>query len=105
MIKKFYNTDLPDTGGATPSVAEMMAKHGVINNTDVPVATPVPDKEVVEETPQAPPKLLPLRQRQKLQKAKRFLKLPRQHRQKPLKPKSYNQIGRKFLEISNPMTY
>lgn len=51
MIKKFYNTDLPDTGGATTSVAEMMAKHGVINNTDTPVATPVPDKEVVEETP------------------------------------------------------
>lgn len=42
---------MPDTGGATTSVAEMMAKHGVINNTDVPVATPVPDKEAVEEIP------------------------------------------------------
>lgn len=51
MIKKFYNTELPDGGGATPSVAELMAKHGVINNTDNPVATPVTDKEVVEETP------------------------------------------------------
>lgn len=75
MIKKFYNTDLPDTGGATTSVAEMMAKHGVINNTDTPVATPVPDKEVVEETPK-PPEVTPAATATETSKSETVLETP-----------------------------
>ena len=58
MIKKFYNTDTPDAGGGTPSIAQLMAQHGVMNNTDTPVATPVPDKQGTQE-PETPVEVAP----------------------------------------------
>lgn len=59
MVKKFYNTDAPDAGGAAPSVAELMAKHGVMNNTDIPVATPVTDKTEGTQEPEKPVEVTP----------------------------------------------
>jgi hypothetical protein len=59
MVKKFYNTDAPDAGGAAPNVAELMAKHGVMNNTDIPVATPVTDKTEGTQEPTKPVEVTP----------------------------------------------
>jgi len=58
MIKKFYDTNTPDAGGGTPSIAQLMAQHGVMNNTDTPVATPVPDKQGTQE-PETPVEVAP----------------------------------------------
>jgi len=48
MIRKFFDADVAQSGG----IASLMAKHGVNNNTDSPVATPIEITENKAETSQ-----------------------------------------------------
>jgi hypothetical protein len=56
-IIKFFDTAVPDTsaGSSAPSIASLMAKSGVVNSTDTPVATPISISEKKEETAQTVP--------------------------------------------------
>jgi hypothetical protein len=56
-IIKFFDTNAPDAGAASaaPSIASLMAKSGVVNSTDTPVATPINITEKKEETAQTAP--------------------------------------------------
>lgn len=75
MIKKFYDTDTPDAGGGTPSIAQLMAQHGVMNNTDTPVATPVPDKEGTQE-PEKPVEVAPAATATETSKSEQAIETP-----------------------------
>lgn len=61
QIRKFFDIATPDTGAvsAAPSIASLMAKSGVINSTDTPVATPINITEKKEETAQTAPAPVP----------------------------------------------
>jgi len=51
MIRKFYETEAPvATGGGGVNIAALMAQHGVVNNSDSPVATQIDIPEKKEET-------------------------------------------------------
>lgn len=52
LIRKFFNTDAPEvaSSGGGQSIAELMARHGVINESENPVATPISIQETKEET-------------------------------------------------------
>lgn len=52
MLRRFFDpaTSEPSTQLQQPSIAELMAKSGVMNNTDKPVATPISIPETKEET-------------------------------------------------------
>lgn len=60
-IVKFFDTTAPDTsaGSSAPSIASFMAKSGVMNSTDTPVATPISISEIKEETAQTVPAVPP----------------------------------------------
>jgi hypothetical protein len=60
-FRKFFDTAAPDTGSASaaPSIASLMAKSGVVNSTDTPVATPINITEKKEETAQTAPANIP----------------------------------------------
>lgn len=60
-IIKFFDTNVPDTGAASaaPSIASLMAKSGVVNSSDTPVATPISIPEKKEETAQTAPATVP----------------------------------------------
>jgi hypothetical protein len=61
LFKKFLNIDAPESGGATteaPSIAGLMAKSGVLNSSDTPVATPISTTEK-KETPAPAPEATP----------------------------------------------
>lgn len=52
MINKYFNADAAEVagGGGTPNIAELMARHGVVNSTENQVATPIVfDTEKKEE--------------------------------------------------------
>lgn len=61
LFRKFFDTNAPDAGAASaaPSVASLMARSGVINNTDTPVATPINITEKKEETAKPAPATVP----------------------------------------------
>lgn len=50
IIKRFFDSGIAETGG-TPNIAALMAQHGVKNDTDSPVATPI-EIEVKEQPKQ-----------------------------------------------------
>lgn len=50
MIRKFYNEDAPIATGGGVNIAALMAQHGVVNNSDIPVATQIDITEKKEET-------------------------------------------------------
>lgn len=75
MIKKFYDTNAPDAGGGTPSIAQLMAQHGVMNNTDSPVATPVIDKEGTQE-PEKPVEVAPAATATETSKSEQAIETP-----------------------------
>lgn len=60
-IIKFFDTNAPDAGAASaaPSIASLMAKSGVVNSSDTPVATPISIPEKKEETAQTAPATVP----------------------------------------------
>lgn len=60
-IVKFFDTAAPDTsaGSSAPSIASLMAKSGVVNSTDTPVATPISISEKKEETAHPAPATVP----------------------------------------------
>lgn len=51
LFRKFFDTNAPESGAAsaTPSIASLMAKHGVFNNSETPVAAPINTEN--KETP------------------------------------------------------
>lgn len=60
-IIKFFDINAPETGSASaaPSIASLMAKSGVVNSSDTPVATPINITEKKEETAQTAPATVP----------------------------------------------
>lgn len=60
-IIKFFDTGAPDSGAASaaPSIASLMAKSGIVNSSDTPVATPISIPEKKEETAQTAPAIVP----------------------------------------------
>lgn len=59
LFRKFFDTNAPESGAASaaPSIASLMAKHGVLNNSETPVATPIntEKKETPAPASEAPP--------------------------------------------------
>lgn len=51
LFRKFFDTNAPESGAASaaPSIASLMAKHGVLNNSETPVAAPINTEN--KETP------------------------------------------------------
>lgn len=54
MIKKFYDTAVAEPAGGSPSIAQLMATHGVMNSTEETVATPIVLNTEKKEEPQKP---------------------------------------------------
>jgi hypothetical protein len=59
MVRKFYNVDAPETATGSPSVAQLMAQHGVKNEMESMVAAPIEPLEQKEE-PQKPAEVTPV---------------------------------------------
>jgi len=51
IIKRFFDSGIAETGGA-PNIAALMAQHGVKNDTDSPVATPIEIEAKTEPKPE-----------------------------------------------------